>query len=50
MSFDPVRGLLFANTNNLHFVVILFPRDEYQKMRENSAANRVRVAEWVMFD
>jgi quinoprotein glucose dehydrogenase len=42
MSFDPVRGLLFTNTNNLPFMVKLIPRDEYQKMRENSAANRVR--------
>ena len=42
MSYDPVRGLLFANTNNLPFLVRLIPRDEFQKMRETGATNRVK--------
>ncbi len=42
MSFDPVRNLLFVNTNNLPFEVKLIPRDEYNRMRETGAANRVK--------
>jgi len=42
MSYDPVRGLLFANTNNLPFLVRLIPRDDFQKMRETGATNRVK--------
>jgi quinoprotein glucose dehydrogenase len=40
MSFDPVRQLLIANTNNLPFLVKLIPRDEYNAMRETGAVNR----------
>ena len=42
MSFDPSRNLLFVNTNVLPFEVKLIPRDEYNKMRETGAANRVK--------
>ncbi len=42
MSFDPTRNLLFVNTNVLPFEVKLIPRDEYNKMRETGAANRVK--------
>ncbi|MGE0129740.1 MAG: pyrroloquinoline quinone-dependent dehydrogenase [Blastocatellales bacterium] len=42
MSFDPVRQLLIANTNNLPFLVKLIPRDEYNRMRETGAMNRVK--------
>lgn len=42
MSFDPTRNLLFVNTNVLPFEVKLIPRDEYNKMRETGATNRVK--------
>lgn len=42
MSFDPTRNLLFVNTNVLPFEVRLIPRDEYNKMRETGATNRVK--------
>ena len=42
MSFDPARNLLFVNTNVLPFEVKLIPRDEYNKMRETGATNRVK--------
>lgn len=42
MSFDPSRNLLFVNTNVLPFEVKLIPRDEYNKMRESGAANRLK--------
>ncbi|HYE75253.1 MAG TPA: pyrroloquinoline quinone-dependent dehydrogenase, partial [Blastocatellia bacterium] len=42
MSFDPVRNLLFVNTNNLPFEVKLIPRDEYHKLREAGATNRMK--------
>ena len=42
MSFDPSRNLLFVNTNVLPFEVKLIPRDEYNKMRETGATNRVK--------
>jgi quinoprotein glucose dehydrogenase len=42
MSFDPARQLLFTNTNNLPFLVKLIPRDEYNRMRETGATNRVK--------
>jgi len=42
MSFDPTRNLLFVNTNVLPFEVKLIPRDEYDKMRETGATNRVK--------
>ena len=42
MSFDPVRQLLFVNTNNLPFEVKLIPRDDYLKLRETGATNRVK--------
>jgi quinoprotein glucose dehydrogenase len=42
MSFDPARQLLFTNTNNLPFLIKLIPRDEFNKMRETGAVNRVK--------
>ncbi len=42
MSYDPTRNLLFVNTNVLPFEVKLIPRDEYNKMRETGATNRVK--------
>lgn len=42
MSFDSVRNLLFVNTNNLPFEVKLIPRDEYNKLREAGATNRMK--------
>ncbi len=42
MSFDAARNLLFVNTNNLPFLVKLIPRDEFNKMRETGATNRVK--------
>lgn len=42
MSFDPGRGLLFANTNNLPFKARLIVRADYQKEREAGASNRLR--------
>lgn len=42
MSFDAARNLLFVNTNVLPFEVKLIPRDEYNKMRETGATNRVK--------
>lgn len=42
MSFDPIRNLLVVNTNVLPFEVKLIPRDEYNKMRETGATNRVK--------
>src|SRR5215510_11789971 len=42
MSFDPVRQLLIANTNNLPFLVKLIPREEYNAMRETGAVNRFK--------
>jgi quinoprotein glucose dehydrogenase len=42
MSFDPTRNLLFVNTNVLPFELRLIPRDEYNKLRETGAANRVK--------
>jgi len=42
MSFDAARNLLFVNTNNLPFQVKLIPRDEFNKMRETGATNRVK--------
>ncbi|MBL8191959.1 MAG: pyrroloquinoline quinone-dependent dehydrogenase [Acidobacteria bacterium] len=42
MAFDPTRNLLFVNTNVLPFEVKLIPRDEYNKMRETGATNRVK--------
>ena len=42
MSFDATRNLLLVNTNNLPFEVKLIPRDEYNKMRETGATNRVK--------
>lgn len=42
MSFDPTRNLLFVNTNVLPFELKLIPRDEYNKLRETGAANRVK--------
>jgi quinoprotein glucose dehydrogenase len=42
MSFDPVRQLLIANTNNLPFLVKLIPRAEYDSMRETGAVNRMK--------
>lgn len=42
MSYDPTRNLLFVNTNILPFEVKLIPRDEYNKMRETGATNRVK--------
>lgn len=42
MSFDPTRNLLFVNLNILPFELKLIPRDEYNKMRETGATNRVK--------
>jgi len=42
MSADTSRDLVFANTNNLPFIVRLIPRDEYNKLRGSDAANRVQ--------
>ncbi len=42
MSFDPVRNLLFVNTNHIPFEVKLIPRDEFDRMRETGATNRVK--------
>jgi len=42
MSFDPVRQLLIANTNNLPYLVKLIPRDEFNAMRETGAVNRFK--------
>jgi quinoprotein glucose dehydrogenase len=42
MSFDPVRQLLIANTNNLAFLIKLIPRDEFIAMRETGAVNRLK--------
>lgn len=42
MSSDPTRSLLFVNTNVLPFFLKLIPRDEYNKMRESGATNRVK--------
>lgn len=42
MSIDPVRGLLFANTNHLPAVVRLIPRAEFEEMRRSGEANRMR--------
>lgn len=42
MSFDPVRNLLFVNTNHIPFEVKLIPRDEFNRMRETGATNRVK--------
>lgn len=42
MAFDPTRNLLFVNTNVLPFEVKLIPRDEFNKMRETGATNRVK--------
>jgi quinoprotein glucose dehydrogenase len=42
MSFDPVRQLLIANTNNLPFLVKLIPRAEYDSMRETGAVSRMK--------
>ncbi|MEP7336598.1 MAG: pyrroloquinoline quinone-dependent dehydrogenase [Acidobacteriota bacterium] len=42
MSFDAARNLLFVNTNVLPFYLKLIPRDEYDKMRESGATNRVK--------
>ncbi|MFN0112188.1 MAG: pyrroloquinoline quinone-dependent dehydrogenase [Blastocatellia bacterium] len=42
MSFDPTRNLLFVNTNIIPFELKLIPRDEYNKMRETGATNRVK--------
>jgi quinoprotein glucose dehydrogenase len=42
MSFDPVRQLLIANTNNLAFLIKLIPRDEFNAMRETGAVNRLK--------
>ena len=42
MSFDPVRQLLIANTNNLAFLIKLIPRDEFNAMRETGAVNRMK--------
>ena len=42
MSHDPARNLLFVNTNVLPFFLKLIPRDEFNKMRESGATNRVK--------
>jgi quinoprotein glucose dehydrogenase len=42
MSFDPVRQLLIANTNNLPFLVKLIPRDKFNAMRETGEVNRLK--------
>ncbi|MGE0887557.1 MAG: pyrroloquinoline quinone-dependent dehydrogenase [Blastocatellales bacterium] len=42
MSFDPTRNLLLVNTNNIPFQLKLIPRDEFNKMRETGATNRVK--------
>ena len=42
MSYNPMRGLLFTNTNDMPFLVKLIPRDEYHRLRESGAANRLR--------
>ncbi len=42
MSSDPARNLLFVNTNVLPFFLKLIPRDEFNKMRESGATNRVK--------
>jgi len=42
MSFDAARNLLFVNTNVLPFEVKLIPRDEFNKLRESGATNRVK--------
>lgn len=42
MSIDPVRGLLFANTNHLPALIRLIPRAEYEAMRQSGATNRMK--------
>jgi quinoprotein glucose dehydrogenase len=42
MSFDPVRQLLIANTNNLPFLVKLIPRGEFDAMRETGGVDRMK--------
>lgn len=41
MSVDPVRGLLFANTNHLPAIVRLIPRAEFEEMRRSGETNRM---------
>jgi quinoprotein glucose dehydrogenase len=42
MSWDPVRNLLFANTNQLPFTVKLIPRAEFEQMRSTEGLNRFK--------
>lgn len=42
MAFDPVRQLLFVNTNNLPFMVKLIARDGFASARQAAADNRLR--------
>src|SRR5262249_727416 len=42
MSFDPARHLLIPNPNSLPFLAKPIPRDEYNRMRETGAVNRLK--------
>jgi quinoprotein glucose dehydrogenase len=42
MSYDPVRNLLFANTNHLPFTLKLIPRAEFEQMRNTGGLNRFK--------